>query len=288
PIVSNLQGEDSYLDALPKAKSEEAWNILRQRVDDIDGFIPVSHDYAQRMGSRLGIDESKLHVVHNGIALDDVDLSFQRGPRSATIGYLARMCPEKGLETLIEAFIELVKRDEVADLKLIVCGVQLKVDRPYVARLQSRLREAGCLDRVEFRPNVTREAKLEFLKSIDVLSVPANYGEAFGLYLIEALAHGVPVVQPRHGAFPEIIERTGGGLLCEPENPVSLADELQRLLQDRDLANELSTLGKQSVIEYFNAQRMASEVASVYDGLLQSRRNHEPSNEAFPIPDSVS
>ena len=266
PIVSTLHGEDAFLDTLPEPQRSEAWDILRERVKDIDAFIAVSEYYARQMQSRLDIDRDRIHVIHNGIDLEDMDDISPRTPGTAppTIGYLARMCPDKGLHTLVDAFIELKRRATIDHLQLKIAGVELKVDRPFIRDLQSKLSKANCLDQVSFSPNISREAKLEFLQSLDVLSVPATYGESFGLYTIEALACWVPIVQPRHGAFPEIIERTGGGILCEPDDPQSLADELERLLSDHELAQTLSERGRKAVFDHFTAERMARDVMDVY------------------------
>src|SRR5207253_10441169 len=81
-------------------------------------------------------------------------------------------------------------------------------------------------------------AKVRVLQSIDVLSVPTVYKEPKGLYVLEAWANGVPVVQPRHGSFPELIDATGGGLLVNPEDPEDLARGLWQLMeQPREAAD---------------------------------------------------
>jgi len=272
PLVITMHGEEAFLDALPKARGDEAWSILRRRIRDLDACIAVSEYYAQRMVERLDLDERRVRVVYNGVHLEDVAPPVARGANAApTIGYLARMCPEKGLHTLVDAFIELRQRGGISGLTLKVAGVQLKADRRYVRDQRNRLRAAGCHDAATFRPNLSRETKLDFLRELDVLSVPATYGEAFGLYVLEALACGVPVVQPRHGAFPELIELTGGGLLCEPDDPRSLADQLQRVLTDRALSRRLAESGRRAVVERFNADRMAREVADVYTAVCQRK-----------------
>lgn len=265
PVIVTLHGEDTYLDALPEGTRAEAWGILRERAADVDAFVAVSRYYGGRMQERLGLDERRLHVVHNGIALDDV---VPRDPDAAdagppTVGYLARMCPEKGLDTLVDAFIELRRRHADTDLRLAVAGVMLKPDRAFVRGLETRVRDAGCADAVTFHPNVERAEKLAFLRRLHVLSVPATYGEAFGLYVLEALAHGVPVVQPEHGAFPEVLERTGGGLLCAPDDPVALADGLERIVTDPAFGRSLGAEGRSAVLEHFSAGRMARDIADL-------------------------
>jgi glycosyltransferase involved in cell wall biosynthesis len=263
-LICTLQGEAPFLDALPPRFREQAWNVLADRVADIDAFVPVSHDYGALMRERLGLDESRVHVVHNGIELDGLArLAPRERATRPTIGYLARMCPEKGLHTLIEAFRILRTRDLVPGVRLRIAGAQLRDDRSYVQDQRERLREHGLLEDVEFLPNIDREQKLEFLSSLSVLSVPATYGESFGLYVIEALAAGVPVVQPRHGAFPELVEDTGGGLLCAPDDPESLAEGLASLLNDEREARARGERGRDAVMDRFTSEHMARQVEKV-------------------------
>jgi glycosyltransferase involved in cell wall biosynthesis len=120
-----------------------------------------------------------------------------------------------------------------------------------------------CDTRVEWRPNLDFKEKVHFFRDLTVFSVPATYGEAFGLYVIEAIASGVPVVQPRHGAFPELIEATGGGILCEPDNVESLANALESLLLDGERCDQLIKNGIASVRARFSATHMAEEFEAV-------------------------
>lgn len=275
PIACTLQGEEPFLDSLPEPYRARAWEELRARAGDADLFLAVSSWYGERLAARLGIERSKLHVVHNGIdvgtfapAAASVNGAARREPpgttaphRRPTVGYLARMCRDKGLHTLVAAFRLLKERGRVPDVALEAVGVVLPGDRAYVAGLAAELERAGLGGDFAFHANVPREEKLAFLRRIDVLSVPATYAESFGLYVLEALACGVPVVQPRHAAFPEILAATGGGLLCEPDDPRSLAEALEQLLADPARARALGEEGRRAVRERFTLERMAGDVA---------------------------
>jgi len=149
------------------------------------------------------------------------------------------------------------------------CG---PADKPFVNSLRERLRANGLLADVEFHPNVDRTAKLGFLRSLAVFSVPARYGEAFGLYVIEALAAGVPVVEPRVAAFPELIEATGGGVLCTPDDPRALAEAIEELLLDQPRARTLGEAGRHAVFESFSAVAMARAMAQLLGELAGRRR----------------
>jgi glycosyltransferase involved in cell wall biosynthesis len=189
-----------------------------------------------------------------------------QGARVPALGYFARMCPEKGLDTLVEAYIRLRERGRVGNLKLRVGGSCGPADTPFVNSLRQRLQASGLLGDVEFHPNVDRAGKLALLRSVSVFSVPASYGEAFGLYVIEAMAAGVPVVQPRVAAFPEIIEATGGGVLCAPDDPQALAEAIEALLLDPARARALGAAGRRAVFERFSAEAMARAAAQAYAG----------------------
>jgi len=174
------------------------------------------------------------------------------------------MCREKGLDTLVEAYVELRQRDRVKNLKLRIGGGCGPADELFVKSLRERLQASGVLGDVEFHPNLDRAAKLDFLRSLSVFSVPALYGEAFGLYVIEALAAGVPVVQPRAGGFPEIIAATGGGMLCAPGEPKALADAIEELLLNPERARALGETGRKAVREKFSAEAMARATLDLY------------------------
>jgi len=179
------------------------------------------------------------------------------------LGYFARMCPEKGLALAVDTFIELKKPGRIPNLQLHIGGGCGPGDEPFVEEQKGRLDAAGVLADVKFFPNVSRAEKVSFLQSLDVFCTPAMYGEAFGLYVIEAMAAGVPVVQPRHAAFPEIVEATGGGLIAEP-TAAALASAIEGLLLNPDRARALGEAGRTAVLQRFHVQRMAEGVLNVY------------------------
>ena len=274
-VVCMLQGEDTFLDALPESHRKLAWKTLAERAAEADLFVAPSRYFANRMAERLRLPADRVRVVHNGINLDGFQMrsaeSGLRNESAPVLGYFARMCREKGLDTLVEAFIVLKQRDRVKNLKLRVVGGCGPSDKPFVDSLRERLKAKGFLGDVEFHPNLDRAAKLAFYRSLSVFSVPALYGEAFGLYVIEALASGVPVVQPRHAAFPELIEATGGGVLCEPGNVNSLAHGVEQLLLSPEKVRQLGEAGRQVVQKRFSAETMAQEMVDVFRSVAANR-----------------
>jgi len=285
PVTCALQGEDTFLDALAETHRAACWQTLAERAKEVDLFLAPSRYFGDLMTKRLGLPAEKVRVVPNGINLEGYadegraaksevrsPKSEAQGARVPALGYFARMCPEKGLDTLVEAYIRLRQRGRVGDLKLRVGGSCGSADTPFVHSLRQRLRASGLLGDVEFHPNVDRAGKLTLLRSLAVFSVPAHYGEAFGLYVIEAMATGVPVVQPRVAAFPELIEATGGGVLCVPDDPQALAEAIEGLLVDPARAQALGETGRRAVLERFSAEAMARAVAQAYEGIASGGR----------------
>ena len=274
PLVCALQGEDSFLEALPVSHRAACWRVLAERAREVDRFIAPSRYFGDLMRARLGLGAEQVRVVHNGINLDGYHKNGA-GPEAGAgtagapvLGYFARMCPEKGLDTLVEAFICLRRQGGADRLKLRVGGSCGPADTPFVNRQRERLAASGLLGDAEFVPNPDRARKLEFLHSLSVFAVPARYGEAFGLYILEALAAGVPVVQPRTAAFPELIAATGGGRLCAPEDPPALAAAIGELLADPAQARALGQTVRRAVFDRFSAETMARGVARVCGELI--------------------
>jgi glycosyltransferase involved in cell wall biosynthesis len=266
-VVCQLSGEDAFLDGLPPTTRDLAWRTLIERARDVNLFLAPSRYFAELMTRRLKLSPDRVHVVPTGLNLDGFDLTSRPSsnlrPPTPVLGYFARMCAEKGLGTLVEAYLLLRQRDRVKNLRLHAGGGLGPGDEPFVNGLRAQLQTAGVASDVEFHPNLDRAAKLDFLRSLTVFSVPASYGEAFGLYLIEALTAGVPVVQPRHAAFPEIVAATGGGVLCEPGDPVALATAIEELLLDPVRARALGEAGRQAVRQNYSISRVADRVLAL-------------------------
>ncbi|MGA2540946.1 MAG: glycosyltransferase family 4 protein [Verrucomicrobiota bacterium] len=273
PVICTLQGEDWFLDALPPGPRELAWQTMAERAAEADLFIAPSHYFGELMQKRLQLPKERVRVVFNGINLEGFSLNPQseiRNPQFPTLGYFARMSREKGLEKLAAAFLLLKQRARVKNLKLRVGGSCGPADQVLVAELRDRFEKAGVVGDVDFVPNPSRAAKLDFLRTLTVFSVPAIYSEPFGLYLIEALASGVPVVQPAHSAFPEIVQASGGGLLCDAHDLNALAGAIETLLLDPARARALGESGRKAVAEKFNIETMARQVAGLCAEAIRS------------------
>lgn len=263
-VAVTLQGEDSFLDSLPEPERTQSWVTLAERAQEADAFIAPSQYYAKVMTERCGLPKERVHVVPNGILLDDYPTVPRTvAPDPPVLGFLSRMCPPKGLHALVDAFLAL-KNGQIPNLKLCVIGTQTDADVPYVDGLRIRIAEKGFGEDVAFHPNVSREEKIRLLQTLSVLSVSPTYGESFGLYVIEAMAAGVPVVQPNEAAFPELIRATGGGVLYDAKTENRLADALASLLSDPNAILAMGETGRKAVRAKFDVERMAENVLRVF------------------------
>ncbi len=256
-VVLFFQGEDTFLDSLPQPYRDRCWATLARRIRAADLILSPSRYYADFMRDRLQLAPETVEVVPNGIQLDGYSVSATP-LATPTIGYLARICQAKGIETLVDAFIALTRDFGDTTTRLKIAGAATAGDERLIAALQQKLAAAGLTDRVEWHRNISREEKISFLRSLSLLSVPATYPEAFGLYVIEAMACGVPVVQPDSAAFPELIAATGGGVCVPSRDPVALARAWQRLLAAPDERAKLGRAGRLSVEKHFSAPTMAA------------------------------
>ena len=268
PICCTLQGEDLFLEGLHEPYRGQAKELIRANVKHVDAFIAVSDYYARFMPGYLGIPPEKIRVVPLGINLQGYN---QRGPARSetfTIGFFARIAPEKGLHVLAEAYRRLRARGDLQNARLEAAGYLAPEHKTYLGDIEIEMKNAGLGDEFHYRGVLDRDEKIAFLQSLDVLSVPATYDEPKGMFLLEAMACGVPVVQPRRGGFTEIVETTGGGELVAPDDPESLAEGILRIERDPALAQKLGQNGFENVREHYSVARMADRALAVYESLV--------------------
>jgi len=270
PITCGLHGEDIFLEGMPEPYQAEALALIRERSQDVDRFLAISQYYGEMFSKWVGLDPSKIDVVWPGIALNDYrDMPAEKTSRPLTIGYLARFVPEKGLHLLVDAFIRLYRSGEFPDLQLVAGGYVSRAYDTYIDSIRKTIQENGLENRIKLLGTLERADKLRFFQQIDVFSVPAPYREPKGISILEALASGIPVVQPDHGACPEWVNATQGGLLHRPNDSADLAEKLATLLRDADLRKCLGRQGRQGILEKFSSEQMASATLSVLRRLTQ-------------------
>ena len=271
PLVCSLQDEHTWIDQMQGDYARLAWQVLSEKVADVDAFVPVSRYYGEMMQKRMHIPPEKIHVVYPGIALEGYEAA-DTPVRPPVVGYLSRLSQSLGLDILVEAFIRLKSDARLETLRLRATGGRTGRDGKFIARTKKRLAALGIADDVRFEDDFDRAARQRFFRSLSVFSVPAPGGEAFALYIIESLASGVPVVEPRAGAFTEIVEATGGGIICEPDDANALAEVLSSLLLDPERARELGRRARDVVRQRFSIASMAREMVKVYEDCAGTRR----------------
>jgi glycosyltransferase involved in cell wall biosynthesis len=279
PVSCTLQGEDLFLEELIEPYKSRAIGLIRQQVADVDAFIAVSDYYVPVMAKLLAIPESRIAVVPLGINMNGYERRPARahaGPSDFRVGYFARLAPEKGLHFLAKAYQIFRQKTGsgpgIGRITLEAAGYLGRAQASYLEDIKRQMASAGLASEFTYHGAVDRHGKLAFLQTLDVLSVPATYDEPKGVFLLEAMASGVPVVQPRRGAFTEIVERTGGGLLVAPDDPAALADGLYALWKDRAKADALGARGFAGVRAHYSVARSADRQLEVFEAML-----HRPS-----------
>ena len=282
PVVCELTGEDIFLDAMKPDDREQLRRVIRIRAADVTRFVATNEYYAGAMAEYLDVPRSRIDVAYTGLAreyLDQPPASKRDPSRPPTVGYLARICSEKGVSRLIDAFVLLRRLPGMENVRLKIAGYLGSKDQKWFDALRKRIEEAGIGPAVEYLGEVDRDGKLALLDSIDVFSVPTAYPEAKGIYVLEAMARGVPVVQPAHGSFPELIRITGGGVLTPPGDAPALARALADLLADPNRRAELGRNGRAAVESTFTDDRMAANMLKVYEAAMEENKSEARRDE---------
>jgi glycosyltransferase involved in cell wall biosynthesis len=268
PVCCVLQGEDAFLEGLGSLHRREAIGLIREHSASVDAFVAVSRFGADQMAAYLGIERGRIHVVPLGIRFD----GYARASLDAepfTIGYLARVAPEKGLHVLCEAYRRLRLRPGLPPSRLCAAGYLAPEHKGYLADIRRTMYSWGLSTHFQYQGELGRDDKLAFLAGANVFSVPATKADQKGQFLLEAMAAGLPVVQPRRGAFIEIVERTGGGILVEPDDPEALAEGILGLWRDSEMRRNLASAAFDGVRAHYAAARMRDATLDVYRRLQQ-------------------
>lgn len=268
PVVCELTGEDIFLNAMNPAHQARMQKLIRERAGDVDRYISTTNYYAERMAEYLGIARDRIDVVPTGLSPEFFTPTPGIREPARTVGYLARICPEKGLDRLIDAMLLLQRKPGYENVRLRAAGYLGARDRAWYASLKARIDASPLKQAFRYLGEVDRHQKIAMLDSVDVLSVPTTYAESKGIYVIESLARGVPVVQPSHGSFPELIAQTGGGVLVPPDDSAALADALAGLLADHNHRGQLSRAGREAVRATLSEDQMAAKMLEIYQALI--------------------
>jgi glycosyltransferase involved in cell wall biosynthesis len=267
PVVCSLQDEDVWVDAMSPSFQQKLWDLMTQKGQDVDAFIGVSEYFGRLMKEKLSIPDQKLHIIPIGVNPANYTV-VKPSLNPPTIGYLSRMCEENGFAIVVDAFIELKDKSIHKNTRLKLTGGYTGDDKPLMNKQLKKLRRKGYLNDVEFIENFRTESLPAFFNGLTAVSVPVLKGEAFGLYQLEALASGIPVVQPALGAFPEIANATGGGITYTPNTASALADAFAELFSKPEKLQQLSINGRNAVIEKYNTKALTEKMITVYSTLI--------------------
>ena len=264
PVNCTLQGENIFLDHLPEPYRSRALALARAKVAHVDSFVAVSDYYAECMSRYLEIPGARMHVVPLGVDVDRFRPGPDRAARPLTIGYFGRIAPEKGVHRLCDAYAALRARGELDGCRVELAGYLGPEHADYWRKIESGNAGRGLAGDIHYRGELELDDKVAFLQGLDLFVVPAEYDDPKGLSLIEAMACGAPVVAPRRGTYTELVERTGGGVLVEPEDSAALEQALAALAADPERRAELGRRAAEGVRARYSTDEMTTRALDVY------------------------
>lgn len=266
PVVCSLQDEDVWVDAMQPQFQQKIWDLMNERSADVDALVAVSNYFADAMKNRMNLTDEKMHTFYLGVDAEDYPyIPVSEKPRN--VGYISRMCHKDGFDIVVDAFIQLKKQAGFEDVKLIATGGLTGDDKKFLKEQKQKIKASELENDFEIIEEFEGEARHNFFKKVSMVSVPVRIGEAFGMYLLESMASGVPVVQPALGAFPEIAEISGGGVNYSPNTPENLSQAWAELLNNPEKLKKLSINGLKGTKEKFNIHNHAAEIVELYESL---------------------
>jgi glycosyltransferase involved in cell wall biosynthesis len=268
-VVCSLQDENEWVDLMDEQYQSQVWNLMAEKAIDVDLFVTASQFYSDQSQKQLKIPTDRIKVIYGGIDFT----GYERSPLTfepPVIGYLCRMAEYFGLGILVEAFLALKKDSRFKNIKLHLTGGYSGEDKHFVKQQMEKISDHGFAKDVRVFKDFCKESRIKFLKSLTLLSVPVPSGEAFGAYQVEALAAGVPIVQPNVGCYPEFIEMTQGGVIYEPNTGEKLAAAIASLLSDRERVRKMGEQGRRVVFERFSMDQMAKNIEGIYNDVART------------------
>ena len=207
----------------------------------------------------MGIDGARIDVVSTMFDGEELGRPSQRrraARKGASILFLARFTPEKGVAELIEAFAQIADRFPEATLTLAGDGDERE-------RFEHQVADLGLTDRVSFPGYVLGSSKADLLLSADIFVLP-SYTEGLPIALLEAMAAGAAVITSSVGGIPEIVESPRNGILLDEISPDTVAGALSELLSDPDRAAKIGADNATFAWEHFESQTVTRRIESVY------------------------
>lgn len=264
-----------------RVRSDEDRALLRALTPSMDRLVAVSRAIVSKLRAERR-DTAPIELIYNGVDLSRYDhqeacctLPEEYGFVTGTplVGVVARLEPEKGHATLLEAWPGVLER--VPEAKLLIVGEgsrreALEAQARSLDLLGDECDGERCVGTRRARPGAKvvftgrRDDVPAVTAALDVAVLP-SYREAQGLVILEAMALSRPVVATEVGGIPEMIEDGVTGLLVPPRDAPALAAAITRLLEDHPLADTLARAGHDLVHERFCLERMIAEVGDIYE-----------------------
>lgn len=261
-IVCSLQDEDQWVDAMDELSAKRVWNAIAERAKDVDHFLSVGKAYGQKIAAKLKLSPDRWSLLP--VAIDVQSRTPSPLPLSPpVVGYLSRLSRNLGLMELVEAVLKL-RATDLPDLQMKAMGGSTPADAAFLRKLRRKIKRAGAENAITFSNRFDPEAREQFLSGLTVLSVPMQQGEALGLFQIESLAAGVPVLQPDAPGFREFVQRTGGGELFNPQDTDDLARKIASLLQSPQRLKTLSRNGRAAIQNLYAPATMINTLLKAY------------------------
>ncbi|HDY67925.1 MAG TPA: glycosyltransferase family 1 protein [Candidatus Scalindua sp.] len=198
------------------------------------------------------------------------DLKEKFGLKDFVIGYLGRLSKEKGLLSLIRAIAKLKKEDANFTLLLVGEGILRH-------EIEALADELGVREKIRFTGAVPHHDAPRYLNCMDLLVLPSvtmpYWKEQFGRVLIEAMACEIPVLGSNSGEIPNVIEKTGGGLIFKEGDVEELKEKILLLMRDENLRRRLAKRGRVSVTSRFSYVVVTQEIRRVLLSVLSQRKS---------------
>lgn len=256
PVVCQVQGEDGFLDELPKEWRAKVESILKVKVKEASHYIAPCESHAQDMTARLGLPFERFSIVPPSIR------TFAGGCRPRTggsvrIGHLSSIRRAKGLDLLVDAMAEL----KDLSLSFLVRGKVLEPEYHTELIAQATRLEVT----MDVGGEVLTQDKIAFLTQCDFTVLPSRLNESRGIVALESLALGTPVIAPARGIFPELAQVTGGVALYPLDG--SLAQTIRECVIRRDEWRENGLAAARVVGDRYSGETAASAAIACFDRL---------------------
>lgn len=277
PVVCSLTGEDQFVEQIPEPHYSHSRRLLAEDARNVAAFVALTPFYARRMTEYLQLRDDCVHVIppglllpEDGAALAERNSAQPDGPPACVrFGYLGRIAPEKGLDQLCRAFVQLARERPEAAIRLDAAGRLDPPFRAYFAQIERELKQANLADRFRYLGELTPEAKQDFFGALEALVLPSTYPESKGMTVLEAAAAGVACLLPNHGAFVDWVEDLGAGTLYEANSVEALQAAMRHVLDNAPEYRRQGAAARREVYARHRADAVAGRVLDLYDQLIR-------------------